>query len=512
LPAAQSHAPRQRTRQLGLVCIAVAVAASAWGLSRGLAWRAGLWPALGPRFAVLLIALAGSLALALCALVIELRGEPAGHARRLSPLSPLRRAWIVVVLAWIAMLIAVQPFQRLWLDFAAAIAAGVWSAWHLLALRTPRPPRWGLNAERVLAAACAVVVLLELGLRALALASPMPLLARGDDAPGRFVERFRCTPGEVRFGFACNERGFYDEPFARRGAGELCIASIGDSFNVGAVPHAWHYTSVCEERLGLRVDNIGVAGIGPPEYHHLLVEEALPLDPSAIVVSVFVGNDLDYAEPSAGPLRGHLRSWFDRQQVFVAVVPRRIARKRGERALGDVARIESSGGAPRAGADRASLLASLPWLADPMLEQPSLSPQAFLRLETSRARAVCAGEPPALRAACERLRQMRTACGPIPLGVLLIPDEFQVEDALWSAVTQAAGVPLDRDLAQRLLVEWLVAEGIPYVDLLPLLRDIPPLADGRRHVFHHSDTHFNARGNAAAGEALAQLVERLLRR
>jgi hypothetical protein len=105
-----------------------------------------------------------------------------------------------------------------------------------------------------------------------------------------------------------------------------------------------------------------------------------------------------------------------------------------------------------------------------------------------------------------------SACARCAFGVLLIPDEFQVEDELWSAITRSAGVPLDRDLATRLLGEWLSAEGIPFVDLLPALRGVPPLDDGRQHVYHRGDTHFNARGNAVAGEGLAQLVEQLLPR
>jgi hypothetical protein len=496
---------------------ALAAVASGWGLSRALAWRVGLWPALGPRFGALCIALALAICSSTWALAVALSFARRGAALDSAPLAGLRRALVVLVAMWLLMLVAVQPFQRLWFDFALAVSAGVWSGWMLLARSARAQARWHGVLERTLTAACAAIVLLELGLRALALASPRPVLARGDDAPGRFVERFRCKPGELRFGFPCNERGFCDGPFARRGQQEVLVAAIGDSFHVGAVPHAWHFTTVCEEALGVRVDNLGVAGIGPPEYLHLLLEESLPLDPSAVTVSLFVGNDLDYAESDAGLPSTWLRGWFEREGVLLAVVPRRIARLRAERAqspgaIGDTAALGTGAGAPPALADREALRASLPWLEDPLLEQPSLSSEAYLRLERQRALAICRGEPRSLRAACERLRQMRAACGSVPFGVLLIPDELQVEDELWTAVSSSAGEPLERDLAQRLLTAWLTEEGIPFVDLLPLLREVPPLADGRRHVYHLQDTHFNARGNSVAGKALSALVEMLLQR
>ena len=58
--------------------------------------------------------------------------------------------------------------------------------------------------------------------------------------------------------------------------------------------------------------------------------------------------------------------------------------------------------------------------------------------------------------------------------------------------------------------DWLSRQGIPTVDLLPPLLAVEPLADGRRHLFHLRDTHFNARGNDVAGKALAEGLRALL--
>ena len=42
------------------------------------------------------------------------------------------------------------------------------------------------------------------------------------------------------------------------------------------------------------------------------------------------------------------------------------------------------------------------------------------------------------------------------------------------------------------------------------MRAVPKEADGRRHLYHLRDTHWNARGNELAGEALAKFVVPLL--
>ena len=99
----------------------------------------------------------------------------------------------------------------------------------------------------------------------------------------------------------------------------------------------------------------------------------------------------------------------------------------------------------------------------------------------------------------------------MPLAVLLVPDEFQVEDELWQSVLAAPEMlQLDRDMPQRLLSAWMTEQDIEYVDLLPRLRALDPLADGRIHAYHARDTHFNARGNAVAAQGLAELVARCL--
>ncbi|HEX6885841.1 MAG TPA: hypothetical protein VF530_20875, partial [Planctomycetota bacterium] len=423
-------------------------------------------------------------------------------------LAGLARGLVVVaVLGWLAFVALVEPFQRLWLELGLGLAAGVWALGLLLGPALRRRPRLGRALDLGAFALCLGLLGLELGLRAWARVWPTALNARPGAAPRELVARHRCAPGLVRFGFACNRRGYYDEEFEPRAPGDERprIVAIGDSFHVGMVPHAWHFTTLTEERLAAEILNLGVPGIGPPEYLSLLVEEGLALEPDLVLISVFVGNDLNVPDVLAERSDAALRAWFQRDQVLLFVLPARWARLRAQGALRPGPDLAASGARPM---DRAGAAQAFPWVLDPALEEPTYSEETFLWIETTRALDLCAGVPPALELLRRSLRAAQRAAGDVPLCVLLIPDEFQVEDELWERVQRAAGRALDRDAPQRLVTAWLAEQGIPCLDLLPVLRAVPPGPDGRRHLYHLRDTHFNARGNHRTAEALAEFLAR----
>ena len=88
--------------------------------------------------------------------------------------------------------------------------------------------------------------------------------------------------------------------------------------------------------------------------------------------------------------------------------------------------------------------------------------------------------------------------------------DSQVEDGLWERIQAADGARLERDRPQHLLGAWLQENGIPFLDLLDDLRAVSPDEEGRRHLYHLRDTHFNARGNLVAGQALARFCDSLI--
>lgn len=490
-------------------------------IGAGLVLRA-LWLALTQRVALLVIlgstfhVIVTGLGLGLFALARASIGElrdPQSEQPHRGVAGPLRWAFVVAVLGWLLFVWRVQPFQRIWIDMALGGAAGAW-ALVLVIQRAAggRHVRLARAIELMTFGACAAALGLELGLSLWANVRPAPINATVGAGPGELVQRFRCDPGQVRFGFACNSGGFYDTEFYRKDPADETplIVAIGDSFNVGTVPHAWHFTSVCEQLTGAQIYNMGVPGIGPPEYLSLLVDEVLPLDPDVILVGIFVGNDLNIDDVLEGLPDAWLRRWFQRDQVLLFVIPERMSRVAEERARaqqrGANAGTVQGERATAGSMDRAQVAAAFPWLEDPALEEATLSEEAFYRIETERALDICAQVPASIDLLFESLLAMRRAAGEIPMRVMLIPDEFQVEDELWARVSERAGRELDRDRPQRLLSAWLGERGIPCLDLLPVLREVAPMTDGRRHLYHDLDTHFNARGNRATAEALADFL------
>jgi hypothetical protein len=359
----------------------------------------------------------------------------------------------------------------------------------------------------------------EVSLRAWARVRPTPLLDRGRLEADVWVRDFRFAPGRVHCGFAANRAGFYDVDLPEDADRGPLVVCIGDSFSAGVVPLPFHFTSVAEELLpGVQVYNVGIPGADPRHYASLLKTDVLPLRPDLVVVGVFVGNDLVLRRP-VGHAAGGLRAWLDRNALatYTLLSRWRILRREAEMLDVDPALV---GGADRSSTllsslSRDEILRRAPWLSDPLLERASLSDATFLDIERQRARGSCLPPPPTslsdYRLCLDTLRAMRDAAGEIPLVVMIIPDEFQVEDELWATIERAESNPdLSRFLPQQVLGGWLESNSIPFLDLLPILRAEKPLADGRLHLYHQNDTHFNARGNRVAGEALARfLAERL---
>ena len=359
--------------------------------------------------------------------------------------------------------------------------------------------------SRAMLAACSIAVSLliaELLLRTVAAAWPNPMLATaGTTAQHRFAA-YALAPHSERLGMLTNSLGFYDDEFELRNERKRrAIAVVGDSFSASFVPHARHYTTVAERQLAdVDLWNVGWPAMGPAEYRAMLEQFVLPRDPDAVVVSVFLGNDLlESAAWSATDAA--LARWFDRGNLLLYELPRRMLRifaaPRASESLG-------------AGGDLAGVQQ---WIDDPLREPGTMSDDMFLRIETERAVANSDPSGPRWESLVRELLAMREACGDRPFGIALIPDESMVEDALHERVVQAHGAPLRRHALRERLNVWCGEQGIACLDFWPVLRSAKPWpADGARHLYLLRDTHWNARGNEVAGQALADFIAaRLLR-
>ncbi|MBX3462279.1 MAG: hypothetical protein KF830_03840 [Planctomycetes bacterium] len=470
-------------------CLAAATAAGAFGITAVWSkhgWLSTAWDALalgGAGLAAAVVALAWRRLLR--------RPPPPGFV--------VRAGFVGGVGLWLAYVAVVGDYRRsrvgaALVAWAAVVAASI--CWAPATGRRPGRAMLGLLALALGAAAG------ELSLRGLAWLVPGPLWAARTAHSAQRLRLHAFQPGELHYGFPVNADGCFDAPFpppsSQRG---VVAAVVGDSFCASVVPHEFHYTTVAERELeGVAVWNVGWAGLGPPEYRYLVETIVLPRQVDAVVVALFLGNDLPETPPWTGVDRV-LGDWFDRGNTLLFEVPRRVFRAWSGRG--------ADTGLKRLG----DLAAAQAWLHDPQQEPASFAEAAWLQIEGSRALAACDRSHPSLPALRHELRRLRDLCRGRRFGVVLIPDEFMVEDALWQQIVTAW--PADRPVGERWglrdrLLQFCREDGIACLDLLPLLRAVAPLADGDRHLYLRRDTHWNVRGNAIAGTALAAFLRELL--
>jgi hypothetical protein len=478
--------------------VALGLAASAFDQWRQRDWLREVWLFKRPTGLRDLLA-CGLLACgaALSALIALRRGR----ARALA--APALRWLPTLALAvWIFSWTIPEPRARFDLRWLASFAATTWCT--LVGLGAWRSgeqwPRALRTLELVLATLSGGVLLAEVSLRVVR----DTLHPRWLSTPGTSVDAWllsqRLPPGSVHAGQTINRDGYVDDEPDALGADAPWIACVGDSFSVGVVPHSHHYTLLAEQQLGLPVYNVGVVHAGPREYLAMIERHVLPRRPRLVVLALFLGNDADDAQRGEPNLVERLTS---PEEALVLVAARRTLARRAAGELGEAA------GAPQPRRSAAELESAVPWLSDPFLEPPTFDELRFRYIECERARKLLANANGQLEHLGDWVVRIRAALGTTPLAVMLIPDEFQVDDELWRELL-ASGLPADaeRDRPQRELSARLAREGIEHLDLLPALRAVEPLRDGRPHVYHLRDTHFNARGNRVAARGLEELVRR----
>ncbi|MFP6640200.1 MAG: hypothetical protein VCC04_08150, partial [Myxococcota bacterium] len=146
----------------------------------------------------------------------------------------------------------------------------------------------------------------------------------------------------------------------------------------------------------------------------------------------------------------------------------------------------------------------------PNQDSPTFSEKRFMEIERSRigvTRPDRSRTESKMRAFLEGVDWFHRQRGE-ELLIVLIPDEFQVNDRLWLDLLAEESEPdrFRRDWPQQTILEHCHSRGIACLDLLPVLRR----TEARGRTYKPRDTHWNLRGNRAAGESLGQrLVEML---
>lgn len=388
--------------------------------------------------------------------------------------------------------------------FFATLEAGV-ACWLAGSRRGVWPGRAGVF-DVVAVNALAGLLLLEAGLVLASRLAPSPWFSAR--APAEALAAARPVPGTFHFGERLQSGGYFDDPFEAPDSDTHVVAVLADSFGLGVVPRDDHFVQRTEDALRastdaetaarrVRLHNFGIPGIGLAEHAIILEEEALGFDPVLVVLCVFVGNDIHEGNRFGDPERR--RRYALQEWVIFGLVARVSAwfevDARDRRSLSSLGRSPGAAGAVATALDP---------------EQATLSPARFRAIERHRF-GLLHRDDPAMRRAWFHffagLEWFHERLGPRLL-VVLIPDEFQVNDALFRELSDAEGLAgvVERAGPQRRILEFCEHAGIDCLDLLPVLRR----AERGGRTYQLRDTHWNARGNAVVATELEPVLARKL--
>jgi lysophospholipase L1-like esterase len=267
------------------------------------------------------------------------------------------------------------------------------------------------------------------------------------------------------------------------------VLVLGDSFTVGAgVGQQDTYSSQLQRLLNhyssrrIEVINAGVGGWGPFEYAQYYEYYGREFDPDMVILGFFVGNDI--LETDKG-----LR--------YTAILGRRVRwNKAADRHVKLNVWLHGH-------SHLARLVMQRPNVEGDEESDCETFPDWVLSLERQLATKNYRRDYPEIRGKTERtieqlLRIKKEADEQgIPLLVVLIPDEVQVNNTLRNLVF-ADSNDYDIDRPQSLLNEWFDREEIQALDLLSTFR-----ADDR---CLYRDTHWTAEGHHLAAATIFEQV------
>src|SRR5581483_10994015 len=137
---------------------------------------------------------------------------------------PARLAFSILALAWLSMM--THPWAQGAVYYTLVIALGLYAALVSTRRRLPALELIAFNLGLLFVGA-------ELSLRALGLFVHSPLLQIASSDASEWLAANRLPPGQLRWGFPINSRGYYDDELVKKPAGGCLVTAIGDSFTLG---------------------------------------------------------------------------------------------------------------------------------------------------------------------------------------------------------------------------------------------------------------------------------------
>lgn len=310
---------------------------------------------------------------------------------------------------------------------------------------------------------------------------------------------YRLAPGV--FGLA---DGFRADTGATAAPDPLKILFIGDSFTFGTYPAPDDYpgragATLVDAGIDTVALNRGLTGAGTDTYVRLARRFVAEDDPDALVVTIYLGNDIHQSHPrqETGLLLGRLLT--SNRTLAVGPHLRELHLYSALRLVDESVRLRMDA--------RPEPLAPHPDEAG-RVNGPMTDGQLrrTYRAELGAMRRVPSGFMREAEAGLiARLRQIRDVADGRPVLVVLAPSRIHADD--WFARELLMFWDLYRGdycftcLPER-LAEAVREAGLPVVDLTPAFARAE--ADG--NLFNRADIHWNRTGNALAGRSIAEWI------
>lgn len=385
---------------------------------------------------------------------------------------------------------------------------------------TPHRSQWRLSLILGALIAFVCLLILEIGVRVddwrqsrypRARAKELDILQANPEGTGSYrlqpnlnVEtRVGTTPIKIR----TNTHGMHwRETPMKREAGKERIAFLGDSFTFGcwASDYSSSFVGVFERSLSsgsFEALNFGVGGYGLVDHELLLKEVALKFDPAYVIVVSYMGNDFR-------------DTWLGLQRENLVNGTARLSEENLRSRVPPAQLVDD---------DRVSLECPLPaW------RRLARSSAAFNRLAPLLN----------LEDLCQRFRPNRNFLMPAFWSTLPFPGvAIQARDTVWESLErmetlaknqgarlavvalptsaqvyaqEPTGRAFDTSFPQAHLQNFCRDRRIPYLDLLPLLRN--QAAASNRRMYLNRDIHLNNFGHAMVAQFLARWFESSVRR
>ncbi|MDY6802312.1 MAG: SGNH/GDSL hydrolase family protein [Cyanobacteriota bacterium] len=324
--------------------------------------------------------------------------------------------------------------------------------------------------------------------------------------------------GNNQFGFNDRDYPLLKEP------GKYRALIVSDSFNWAGGQNG-NYTALLEQKFESyygqhRVDiiNAGYPGTHTVEQLAMLKKYGLQYNPDLVVLGFFAGNDFRDADPHRKriivndlyvdidrrkeliifgyPIIGQSRLLLFVEQKYKVWQELRRAKKEAKKPQVSLLVADAGGGA-------------IAQNNEPEKSPGILSQDAFLQVEKSRLK-FCKKEDlqrgkrdKNINYILNGISEMKALLDSkeIEFMVAIYPDEYQVSDRLFQEIMQRFGLdPADYivNCQQQILIRYLEANGIPYIDMLGNFRK----EQNNRPLYLLREPHWNSAGNQLAAEIL----------